>query len=186
MKISIHQIPKEGLTFDFSREKWLLPLIAHALPKDFFAIDSLSGSLQLEKFDKQVQAHADVRLALQSTCHRCLKPYPLNVRYRGNRLFVPLYESERQQRLEKQIQAAPAEEDLNFSYYRQETLDLGQFLVEQILLELPSIALCASDCKGLCPVCGTNRNDASCECSPKQKATHSPFGTLKNNFPLFK
>jgi len=35
---------------------------------------------------------------------------------------------------------------------------------EQVLLSLPSRTLCTADCKGLCPRCGQNLNQAKCSC----------------------
>ena len=44
-------------------------------------------------------------------------------------------------------------------------LDLAGLCGEEFVLTLPARALCAPDCKGLCPVCGINRNEASCACA---------------------
>ena len=44
-------------------------------------------------------------------------------------------------------------------------LDLAGLCGEELILALPVKALCAPDCKGLCPACGTNRNEASCGCN---------------------
>ena len=43
-------------------------------------------------------------------------------------------------------------------------LDLVPLVRETILLELDLERLCRDDCAGLCPVCGIDRNAASCEC----------------------
>ena len=47
-------------------------------------------------------------------------------------------------------------------------LDIEELVVSDILLALPSKFLCKADCKGLCPVCGTNLNDSECSCEKKQ------------------
>ncbi|MCL1984967.1 MAG: DUF177 domain-containing protein [Betaproteobacteria bacterium] len=44
-------------------------------------------------------------------------------------------------------------------------LDLAGLCGEEFILALPVRALCSPDCKGLCPVCGINRNEASCSCA---------------------
>jgi uncharacterized protein len=44
-------------------------------------------------------------------------------------------------------------------------LDLGPALREELLLAAPMWVLCRDDCRGLCPVCGTNRNVEGCDCS---------------------
>ena len=43
-------------------------------------------------------------------------------------------------------------------------LHLGGLCGEEFVLALPVKALCAPDCKGLCPACGTNRNETLCSC----------------------
>jgi uncharacterized protein len=50
--------------------------------------------------------------------------------------------------------------------YTGETLDLEPMVRETVLLELPLAPLCRSECAGLCPVCGANRNDADCGHTP--------------------
>jgi uncharacterized metal-binding protein YceD (DUF177 family) len=47
-------------------------------------------------------------------------------------------------------------------------LDLEGFLREEILLRIPRWVECRKDCAGLCPRCGINRNEETCECSEKE------------------
>lgn len=44
-------------------------------------------------------------------------------------------------------------------------IDLTPELCEDILIGLPQNYICGDDCKGLCTVCGENRNKAECGCS---------------------
>jgi DUF177 domain-containing protein len=48
-------------------------------------------------------------------------------------------------------------------------VDLTPNIREDIILELPQRALCQEDCRGLCPQCGKNLNEGSCQCHPKQE-----------------
>ncbi len=43
-------------------------------------------------------------------------------------------------------------------------VDLTAQMREDIILELPQRALCAEDCKGLCPSCGKDLNQRPCRC----------------------
>jgi uncharacterized protein len=45
-----------------------------------------------------------------------------------------------------------------------ETIDLGPLVRDAIVLELPMAPLCREDCRGLCPHCGSDRNEADCGC----------------------
>lgn len=55
-------------------------------------------------------------------------------------------------------------------------LDLVGSLEDEWLLGLPQSPICSETCKGLCPVCGTNRNEAECSCS--QGRRENPFAVL--------
>jgi uncharacterized protein len=48
--------------------------------------------------------------------------------------------------------------------YRGESLDLGQMVEDLISLNAPMRHLCSEGCKGLCPVCGADRNITDCSC----------------------
>ncbi len=43
-------------------------------------------------------------------------------------------------------------------------LNLDELIEEDVNLALPSKYLCNKNCKGLCPMCGKNLNEAQCDC----------------------
>ena len=55
-------------------------------------------------------------------------------------------------------------DDLEFSVYDGEEVDLTPLILEQTLLALPTRPLCREECRGLCPQCGANLNDNQCGC----------------------
>jgi uncharacterized protein len=55
-------------------------------------------------------------------------------------------------------------EDLEFSLYEGEEVNLTPLIREQMLLALPTRPLCREDCRGLCPQCGANLNERECGC----------------------
>jgi uncharacterized protein len=42
-------------------------------------------------------------------------------------------------------------------------IDLGPLVREYLILDIPISPICKTDCKGLCPVCGENRNITECK-----------------------
>jgi uncharacterized metal-binding protein YceD (DUF177 family) len=48
-------------------------------------------------------------------------------------------------------------------------IDLTPELREDILITFPQNFICSSDCKGLCPVCGENKNVKSCRCGDSKE-----------------
>ena len=75
-------------------------------------------------------------------------------------------------------------EDLEFSLYDGEDVDLTPLILEQTLLALPTRPLCREDCRGLCPQCGVNRNDHQCACaSPASDPRLAVLSSLKLRRP---
>ena len=52
----------------------------------------------------------------------------------------------------------------NYGFSAVDEIDLGHLMREQFYLALPMKPLCGDDCRGLCPVCGTNLNRGRCQC----------------------
>jgi uncharacterized protein len=99
-------------------------------------------------------------------CRRCLSP----VRHRVDDT-VDMYFTE----------IGPDEEEIEGEVYplpvRGAELDLADAVREQLLLRVPDFALCREECRGFCPQCGTNLNEAECGCVPE--APPSPWDALK-------
>jgi len=45
-----------------------------------------------------------------------------------------------------------------------DVVDLEPMIREAVILDLPEAPLCRSDCRGLCAVCGVDRNEVECDC----------------------
>ena len=58
-------------------------------------------------------------------------------------------------------------DDLDLDFYTNDQLDLTRIVETETSLALPMKSLCRSDCRGLCPVCGVNRNAVPCACAPR-------------------
>lgn len=67
-------------------------------------------------------------------------------------------------------------DDDGYAYYNSK-LDATKAVEDEIILSMPSLLLCKEDCKGLCPKCGTNLNEGSCDCD---RTKENPFSALKN------
>jgi uncharacterized protein len=63
--------------------------------------------------------------------------------------------------------------------------DVDRLVDEAIVMSAPRKVLCKPDCKGLCPICGTNLNVAQCTCQQQKPkiGDNNPFGVLKDIFP---
>lgn len=112
----------------------------------------------LRKDAQKVRLVGRVKTALQLDCSRCLDPFTVPIDAKFDVLFLPAAENSGGE--EREV----GEEDLGVAYYKEDTIDLGEVMREQFYLALPMKPLCREDCRGLCPVCGKNRNRETCDC----------------------
>ena len=103
------------------------------------------------------------RLSYDQTlgCNRCLKPIVEHVEPEVELLI--LEEDEPGASGEQELQ----ERELGVVYVDGEVLETDPILLEQLQLNIPMKPLCQENCRGLCPVCGTDRNTGSCSCEEK-------------------
>jgi uncharacterized protein len=118
-------------------------------------------SLQFDIFkDKQhFRLAGRVETTLELGCSRCLDPFTWPVDAAFDLRYQPHAENTGQP--EQEVE----EDDMTTAFYDNDEIDLGQLMLEQVYLTLPMKPLCVPDCRGLCPVCGTNRNRNSCTCT---------------------
>lgn len=56
------------------------------------------------------------------------------------------------------------EDDEEILVYKDYTIDLTDYILNQVILSLPMKSLCSPKCKGLCPTCGADLNNTNCDC----------------------
>jgi len=59
-------------------------------------------------------------------------------------------------------------DDLELDFYDEGLLDLDRLIQTEAMLGLPMKPLCREGCRGLCPVCGGNRNVTPCDCEARR------------------
>lgn len=92
---------------------------------------------------------ADVKTEIERTCGRCLKVFTEPLTAQVVEKFYP----------------AGAENIENDAFiYESDLLDITEPVRESLLLAVPLQSLCREDCRGLCPVCGADRNEGDCGC----------------------
>ena len=114
--------------------------------------------LKIHKDKERFRLVGTLSTVLELTCSRCLEPFPLPVNASFDLRYLPHTENTGGESDEVE------DEDLSDAFYRDDAIDLGQLIDEQIYLALPMKPLCRADCKGLCSNCGTNLNVAACDC----------------------
>ena len=175
MFVDLEKVPPEGEALDRR-----VPAGSLSLPKEEFRLISdvdLSGHLQAVELDSEAGEIAyrlggELKCRLEIGCVRCLERFEVDVDEDLDLLYLP--ESRNVPKTPEKKESGSGsddrglgEEELSASFYRDNQIDLGHMILEQIVLSLPMKTLCRPDCLGLCPECGANRNTAKCECTPE-------------------
>ncbi len=107
-----------------------------------------------------VRVAGAVKADLQVSCSRCLKPVDWSLNKEFDLEYHPDPEVSREG---EEIELEFGE--LTVGFYRNEQLDVGASVGEQIVLELPMKPVCKESCEGLCDQCGQDLNEGPCSCS---------------------
>ena len=107
------------------------------------------------------------------TCGRCLEPYVQAFDEPLQLLLEPAPAGERLP--EGGLELDP--EDAALGRYQGDEIDLDAAVLELLALAWPMQPLCSETCQGLCPGCGTNLNQRSCEC--EAGTARRPFSGLR-------
>ena len=117
------------------------------LPPDLDLAD-ISGSAKITRTAQDLLVLVKMHATIITECVRCLTPFPqpLNID------FTELYAFSKTKAADSEL-VLPEDGSIN----------LGPLIREYMLLDIPISPFCKPDCKGLCPICGENLNETSCD-----------------------
>jgi uncharacterized protein len=120
--------------------------------------------------EMHIQGRYTVEMAAQ--CDRCLgrARFPLDAAL--DLYYRPASFIAREEEVEIR------EEETEIGFYEGDGLELEDVLREQVVLALPMQRVCSDLCKGICPVCGGNRNEFECGC--KVESGDNRWGALRD------
>ena len=117
------------------------------IPPDLDLI-TLSGSARVTRTGKGLLVQVKMHALIMNECVRCLQDFPLPLDIE----FTELYAF-----------SADAKTDSELILPESGQIDLRPLVREEMLLAVPINPLCDPECKGLCPICGENRNETECD-----------------------
>ena len=101
----------------------------------------------------RVKGHVTVRM--EADCDRCLERAAVPIDSDFELYYRPVAEGYGEE-------VALDESEAEMGFYEGDGIELEDVLREFVLLTLPMQRVCSEDCKGICPVCGQNRNQKEC------------------------
>ena len=177
MQLKAKDIGEDGVDVDLAvTPAWLEQNVADAGVRP--APEGLRFSGRVEPSGQSFQeflVRGKLSGAVITPCSRCLEEAQLPLDVDVSVLFVEREESTGPGAGEDDD---PTLEAPDVIAYQDGIIDLGLELREEVLLALPTQVLCREDCKGLCPVCGGNRNLVPCQCEEAQQQAQSKFAAI--------
>ena len=123
---------------------------------DFTLPEGIDYDLMLTNAGEGILATGIIRGHVVGTCDRCLEDAEFDLAGEVDEYYLFKAPSETET-------LGDDEDDVDFSLVGDDhTIDLTEALQAAVLMETPFVVLCREDCKGLCPVCGCDRNETDC------------------------
>ena len=158
MFLSVREMELRKIRFDETLQPGQVEFASENL-EQASPLHAVGSAEMLKNSGGEVRVQGRYTVELTAPCDRCLvdSRFPLDA---GFDLF---YQPASTIARDEEIEIDEGEAQIGF--YDHGGLELEDILREQILLALPMQRVCSEDCKGICPVCGKNRNQSACQCS---------------------
>ena len=173
LQINIARLRKDGLELELNlSEDWFARWQEEDPALEFSGPGNLAVGVHLERHGRDILVRGRFEGTLHLSCSRCLTSFSHPVEAEFDILLAPGPKHVAEE-VEELTRA-----DLDRDIYTGETVNLESILREQVLLTLPLKPMCSETCKGICPSCGTDLNQETCQCPAEESS--SPFAILKN------
>jgi uncharacterized protein len=173
LEIEIGQIPPEGMDVDAALEAADVQLEAEG---EFRLFPGGRITCHIDRTDDgSIHIRGRLVAEISLSCSRCLENYSLPVPSGLDLFFLQETPGARNE-AEEEVELS--DRDMVIAYYSGDRLRLSEMVREQVVLSVPMKPLCGDLCRGRCPMCGANRNTASCSC-PATEDVDSRLSILK-------
>jgi uncharacterized protein len=118
----------------------------------------------------EIRIKGHIAVDMEAECDRCLEEAAFPIDGEFELYYRPVEEGYGEEK-------ALDESEAQMGFYEGDGVELNDALREYVLLAMPMQKLCSEACKGICPVCGQNRNQGTCGC--QTKAVDDRWAALK-------
>ena len=158
MKLRVDDITAEAREISFAEPEAEINRTLGRGPVNEYRLDRpIQVGLSFYKAGTELFLTGEVEAKATACCARCAEEFKAERRRPFRYVLAPKsigYDGDAEQR----------SDDLEFSLYEGDEVDLTPLIREQVLLALTDRPLCQEDCRGLCPQCGANLNESACGC----------------------
>lgn len=130
------------------------------------------GKVKLLRTHRGVLVTAQLRTTIPLTCGWCLESFELPLDLAVEEEYFPQIDIYSGLPVDIPVDTEP------FLIDKHHILDISEAVRQAVVLTLPIGPRCRDDCRGLCPVCGVNRNEQECACDRQADARWASLGQL--------
>ncbi|MCA1960093.1 MAG: DUF177 domain-containing protein [Desulfomonile sp.] len=165
MRIRIDEIPRKGLSVEFTDDEELLAqaLAATSLPPGVQIDPRLTGRFTIARRKGELFFEAAIDAAMRLQCSRCLTEFR-----QPERVDIDLVVRQRTSP-EQDMNAEFVDSEAEAFFIDGDVIDPGEIILQELLLNVPMKPLCKEDCPGLCPTCGRPKGSPQCTCSEERR-----------------
>lgn len=154
LDIAFEDIPESGIELSHELEEgWVSPLLS---PQFIADPRPLHAMFFLVRSGSSVLVSGTIRGDMKFVCSRCAEEAPYQVVIDFKHVFIKGHESAHVK--------LNVSEELEFTFFDGDRVDLEPLAAEELVLSLPQVPLCSATCKGICQHCGKNLNEGLCNC----------------------
>lgn len=166
MIVNVSEIKDGGLSLNLTRGPgWL----GGSEKSEVASVDSdIEFHIDLLRTAGEISVRGEIGFLAVARCSRCLSDVSVDTNLEVTLILSP-------SETEKKEEAGG---EIDYETYRGRTIDLNDYMREQVNLSLPYKVVCTEDCRGLCGGCGRNLNEQQCGCETHEE--DSRFAVLKD------
>ena len=124
--------------------------------------DRIDIRLGAKRLGEMVAVEGRVAATVRLICNRCLSEFQSDLRPRFTLAYTRSLPPEIEPNDDEDAELQS--EQMGLIAFTGEEIDLRDDVQSEIVMAIPMQPLCSRTCKGLCPQCGANRNEAACGC----------------------
>lgn len=164
MHIHIDQLKDKALWLEFEERPEIFPVLTNMIKKNECEfVSPIKTRLRAIRVGDIVEVEGSIETSVRLACGRCLNDFKTQLASRFALTYLRESPADTEKFDEKEIELKA--DDMGLIYFREEEINLLDGIQEQVVMALPLQPLCQESCKGLCPICGANLNEGSCDCA---------------------
>jgi uncharacterized protein len=176
MLIRLKDIKEQGLSLEFAEDAECFPAVVELFAdREIEILQPIWTKLRAIRVGDMIEVQGSSSTRVRFPCSRCLSAQEIPVESHYELTFVKQLPPVTEEEVAEEIELRA--EEMGLVEFHGDEIDLKEAIQEQVILALPLRALCNDACRGLCPQCGANLNEAGCQCPPSE---------FRNKFSLLK